>query len=145
MTKKSLNDDALRYLSGSGIEPITEKAWARFWESGSTEWGGDVCGCPDDRCIGHHHAADEPCWCLRSLVAEYEEAEKEAIALWDRHQACDDGAVTAGERWVRQRRDYGLTGWSYDVVVDDEAGIAIATEDDPRWRLLWSAGSADQW
>lgn len=144
MTTK-LNEDALRYLRGSGIEPITEKTWARFWESGSTEWGGDECGCPDDRCIGHHHGADEPCGCLRVLVAEYEEAEKEAIELWNRHQAGDEGAIADGGNWVRQRHDYGLTGWSYDVVVDDEAGIAIRSDDNPQWRLLWSAGSADQW
>lgn len=28
---------------------------------------GDRCGCPDDRCIGFHHAAGEPCPCVAAL------------------------------------------------------------------------------
>lgn len=31
--------------------------------------GGDVCGCPDDRCIGRHHDADTECPCVASLAA----------------------------------------------------------------------------
>ena len=30
--------------------------------------GGDVCGCPDDRCIGRHHDADTECPCVNSLA-----------------------------------------------------------------------------
>ncbi len=32
------------------------------------QWVGDRCGCPDDRCIGHHHDEHDECGCLRSLV-----------------------------------------------------------------------------
>lgn len=33
-------------------------------------WSGDRCGCPDDRCAGHHHEAGTECGCLRVLVEE---------------------------------------------------------------------------
>lgn len=36
-------------------------------------WGGDTCGCSDDRCRGYHHSErDEDCGCLPVLWAEYE-------------------------------------------------------------------------
>lgn len=141
-----LNEDALAYMAGSSTTPVTEKAWAQFWESGSTEWGGDECGCPDDRCIGYHHLAGGPCGCLRTLMPEFEAAEAEAISLWQRHQAGDPTVGEDLEKWVRQRHDYGLETWSLDVLVDGEAGIAIATDDNPEWRLLWAAERAGgQW
>ena len=30
--------------------------------------GMDDCGCPDDRCIGYHHEAGEPCGCVETLT-----------------------------------------------------------------------------
>ncbi len=140
-----LNEDARRYLYGSANVPITEIAWARYWGSGSPVWGGDECGCPDDRCIGHHHGADEPCGCLRALVPDYETMEAEAIAIWESYQAGEAGAIAAGEKWVQERSVDDLTGWAFDIAVDDEAGIAVKTKKHPQWRLLWSAGRADEW
>lgn len=140
-----LNEDAQIFLRGYPAEPVTEATWARFWQAGDPEWGGDECGCRDDRCTGYHHGADEPCGCIRTLIRDYETANDEAETLWERHQAGDPGAVEDGEKWVRQRCDYGLTGWAFDVTVDDEAGIAITTTKHPQWRLLWSAGSAEAW
>jgi len=61
-----LNQEARDRLSEVGITP-TE--WSRKW-FGKSDWGGDACGCPDDRCRGHHHLQIEPCMCLRSLAAE---------------------------------------------------------------------------
>lgn len=40
--------------------------------------GGDVCGCPDDRCIGRHHDADTECPCAASLAADAAASETEA-------------------------------------------------------------------
>lgn len=40
----------------------------KTWGNGANRrwvWTGDSCGCPDDRCIGHHHDEDEECGCLR--------------------------------------------------------------------------------
>ncbi|MDN5587304.1 MAG: hypothetical protein L0G69_12170 [Brevibacterium sp.] len=62
-----LNDEALTVLSGYDVTP---NQWIKHHGHGD-EWGGDECGCPDDRCIGHHHLADEPCGCLRMLLNEY--------------------------------------------------------------------------
>lgn len=33
-------------------------------------WPGDKCGCPDDRCIGHHHGELEECGCVEMLIEE---------------------------------------------------------------------------
>jgi len=33
-------------------------------------WGGDACGCPDDRCAGHHHDDSDDCGCLPVLIRE---------------------------------------------------------------------------
>ena len=63
-----LNEEAQQFLDGRGI---SVREWAMRWQNGDTEWHGDACGCPDDRCIGHHHGADEPCGCIRSLVRDY--------------------------------------------------------------------------
>ncbi len=38
-------------------------------------WGGDVCGCPDDRCAnGFHHMGETDCGCLPVLLDQYVEA-----------------------------------------------------------------------
>lgn len=145
-----LNEDARRYLSGSGsgrftADGITEIAWARYWGSGDPVWTGDACGCPDDRCIGYHHGADEPCGCLRVLVRDYEDTEDEAIDAWDKYQANDPSAVEVGREWVERQNVAGLSGWSFEIAVNGEAGIAIKTIGNPEWRLLWSAGRADEW
>lgn len=63
-----LNDEAVAFLDGRGI---TARDWAVYWQDGDPEWHGDACGCLDDRCIGHHHAPDEPCGCIRALAEDY--------------------------------------------------------------------------
>lgn len=45
---------------------IADWARANGWADGL--WRGDRCGCPDDRCIGHHHAENEECGCLPALL-----------------------------------------------------------------------------
>jgi len=34
-------------------------------------WGGDKCGCTDDRCIGYHHDATDECQCLPVMLDQY--------------------------------------------------------------------------
>jgi hypothetical protein len=60
-----LDDAARAALRDAGI---SQAAWARRhgWSSG--RWGGDACGCPDDRCIGYHHDRQDDCGCLRVLL-----------------------------------------------------------------------------
>lgn len=49
---------------------ISQAAWARE-HFDSNGWGGDACGCPDDRCIGYHHDERDECGCLTVLIEQY--------------------------------------------------------------------------
>ncbi|RRJ85941.1 hypothetical protein EG850_11180 [Gulosibacter macacae] len=62
-----LTDDAVAYLEGAGFTP---EEWAKRHDDADGMWRGDYCGCPDDRCVGNHHAVDADCYCLISLVEE---------------------------------------------------------------------------
>lgn len=77
MTK--LNDTAEATLRDAGLTPA---GWARAngYEDGI--WGGDVCGCSDDRCVGSHHYEHEECGCLPVLIA---------LRLRERRSAPGDG------------------------------------------------------
>lgn len=61
----ALNATAKATLRSYGI---SQAEWARrnFYNGG---WGGDACGCPDDRCIGYHHHDPDDCGCLETLLA----------------------------------------------------------------------------
>lgn len=66
MSGRRLNDEARTALEAAGITPA---AWARRWFD-VVSWWGDVCGCPDDRCIGYHHDRQDDCECLEALLME---------------------------------------------------------------------------
>lgn len=57
---------AKEQIHGAGL---TLAAWSRAHFTDG-RWHGDVCGCPDDRCVGNHHGADDRCHCLDALIAE---------------------------------------------------------------------------
>ena len=59
-------DEAVTTLDLAGITP---REWA-LAHTGGTVWKGDACGCPDDRCAGHHHDEEAACDCLAALIAE---------------------------------------------------------------------------
>jgi hypothetical protein len=61
-----LNEAARAELRNAGV---AQRAWARH-HFADGRWHGDRCGCPDDRCIGHHHDAGSDCGCLRVLLEE---------------------------------------------------------------------------
>jgi hypothetical protein len=63
-----LNEDAKTALRDAGV---SQAAWARANYFADSRWGGDACGCPDDRCTGFHHYPDEECGCLRTLLPQY--------------------------------------------------------------------------
>jgi hypothetical protein len=69
----ALNATAKATLRAAGV---SQADWART-SAGQlppvcgTEWTGDACGCPDDRCIGYHHDPHEECGCLRVLLDQY--------------------------------------------------------------------------
>lgn len=51
-------------------EGFTLAAWAAMWGYRDGKWGGDRCGCFDDRCIGHHHEGEEGCGCLETMISD---------------------------------------------------------------------------
>ena len=61
-----LSAAARNELQHAGSSPT---AWSQRWFNDDT-WHGDTCGCPDDRCTGQHHDADEDCGCLRALLED---------------------------------------------------------------------------
>lgn len=64
----ALNAAAKAALRDAGV---TQAGWARAHGQSDGRWHGDACGCPDDRCAGYHHDADEDCGCLDVLLVEY--------------------------------------------------------------------------
>lgn len=61
---RGLRASALEMLREHGMNP--DEWITRYGVDG--EWVGDVCGCPDDRCIGHHHDETDECSCLAALL-----------------------------------------------------------------------------
>lgn len=63
-----LNSEARDTLRSAGV---SQAAWIRhhFGDDVKT-WPGDVCGCPDDRCVGYHHGAQDDCQCLLVLLPD---------------------------------------------------------------------------
>lgn len=67
----TLTKQARETIKESGLTIAGYKRWNGY-ESG---WGGDVCGCPDDRCAnGFHHDGVDDCGCLPVLLAQYAES-----------------------------------------------------------------------
>jgi hypothetical protein len=65
----ALNATAKAALRDAGI---SQAAWARANYYSDGRWGGDACGCPDDRCMdGYHHYPDDECGCLNALLTQY--------------------------------------------------------------------------
>lgn len=81
-----LNDEALTRLEQAGITP---EQWATHHHN-RTDWAGDACGCPDDRCIGHHHDVDEPCRCLPALITTYHDETTAAMTPIEITAAAED-------------------------------------------------------
>lgn len=61
-----LEPAARAYLRGVGV---SQAALARHYFTDG-RWHGDACGCPDDRCIGHHHESGDDCLCFPIAVRE---------------------------------------------------------------------------
>lgn len=48
---------------------LSVAAYVAMHFPGENTWRGDVCGCPDDRCVGYHHGDGDDCGCLAALLA----------------------------------------------------------------------------
>lgn len=58
---------------------LTIASYTRHWWPDG-KWGGDSCGCPDDRCRGFHHDPDEDCGCLPVCIAELDSVYSRGVA-----------------------------------------------------------------
>lgn len=77
----ALSQTAVDRILDAGLTPNLFTRWV----FGTTEWSGDVCGCMDDRCTGHHHDPDEDCACfdvmLKECVTEISELHDDIFCL----------------------------------------------------------------
>lgn len=93
-----LNQAARETLRWAGLTP---GVWAkRHGYDSAKAWRGDECGCPDDRCIGYHHDAEEECGCLPALIEELRRDERKLAAarpVWAAHLSAI-GSGTAEDR-----------------------------------------------
>lgn len=62
----ALSAAALRAIRDAGF---TRPEWLRMYGYRHT-WGGDRCGCLDNRCIGYHHEGADGCGCLEQMISD---------------------------------------------------------------------------
>lgn len=106
-----LNSEARETLRAEGF---TTRQWAQLHGFASAaDWSGDACGCTDDRCIGHHHDANEECGCLSSLIADQHRRERATARgreVWTAHMH----AESTGNADDRAAVDRLLAEWILD-------------------------------
>lgn len=73
----TINRDALQDIRWAGL---TRAQYVAEYSTDGT-WYGDRCGCPDDRCIGYHHLADQECGCLDPAIRYVLEARHRAETI----------------------------------------------------------------
>lgn len=75
-----LNHDARQVLDD---RDLTEAGWLALYP------GADRCGCPDSRCIGHHHDEADECGCLPAVLG------CSLTAVWCKDTSQSEGIVAA--------------------------------------------------
>ena len=96
-----LNATAKAALKNYGV---SQAEWARRNYYSGGRWGGDACGCPDDRCTGYHHDGPDDCGCLPALLARAERGPRRP------HPARADGRPVLGTghgNGGRRGKDHG--------------------------------------
>lgn len=73
-------------------------------------WGGDACGCTDDRCIGYHHDEADECGCLPVLLAEARKGDPMS----------DDESVPKVRRWDSPPENFETE--AIDAAMTDDDG-----------------------
>lgn len=126
---------------------LTSRQWAqRHGYASAAEWRGDECGCPDDRCIGHHHDESEECRCLPALIGELRRDKRklaEARAVWAAHVRAtesgtpEDGAAAAelADAWGEE---YAADA-SWFALSNDPRGIVYRGVWNDSTRLIYNA------
>lgn len=124
---------------------FTPAQWATMWGYRG-EWGGDQCGCFDDRCIGHHHEGADGCGCLASMLDDAVAWRQAAsypntVTLAAPHGlfryvavstpgvlatvSATAGGFRPGSQAESVIRVEAREGWSADVATDDSGRIVI--------------------
>jgi len=140
----TLTATARATLHAAGIAPAE---WSRRHFTDG-RWHGDVCGCPDDRCVGHHHDYPDDCGCLPALIDELHttrRADAAAAPIWTRYrhaitagdQAGAAAARQAAKEWVGTYHPTAPS-FSLDELVDGRAGITITSRHNDRRWLVWT-------
>ena len=140
----TLNHAARETLQLAGL---TSRQWAqRHGYASAAEWRGDECGCPDDRCIGYHHDAEEECGCLPALIDELRRDERklaDARPVWAAHvRATESGTPedrAAAELLVAAWVEEYAAGATWHALSDSPRGIVYRNPwNDSTW-LLYDA------
>ncbi len=126
-----LNAEALEALWDAGT---TEVEWAQV-HFGQDDWLGDSCGCPDNRCEGHHHSEGDACKCLASLLEERPDAtmnvlhyrlaqtEHEYSEALQRFRQTPDDDEEAFEAYVNARMNLTFVTALHDAEAISTGGI----------------------
>src|SRR5205823_795368 len=64
LTKQARETIKWWWFGETAAERTTIAGYIRYNGYSNGKWGGDRCGCPDDRCIGYHHQDETDCGCL---------------------------------------------------------------------------------
>ena len=91
--KQGLSKDAVQAITstynGLADRQMTVEDYIDYFYPGKDSWTGDMCGCPDDRCIGYHHEAGDSCGCLNVKLEElHDELAKAAQDRLPDHEVC---------------------------------------------------------
>ena len=144
MPTAKLNATARDTLRWAGL---TMSAWARRHGcSSASAWRGDECGCPDDRCIGYHHAADEDCGCLPALIEELQREERQlegARPVWAAHLVAiatgkpedHDAAARLASAWIETY----MAGTTWHAFSEVPRGIVYGNIWNDRTWLVYDA------
>jgi len=73
LTKDARETIKLWWFGDTARERTTIAGYTRHY-FGDQPWGGDRCGCVDDRCIGYHHEERDDCHCLPAWLDDYVKA-----------------------------------------------------------------------
>lgn len=75
-TPNTISRAVLAELRGAGL---SKAQWSRIQGFAYGVWGGDRCGCSDDRCIGFHHETESDCGCFPVLFDAWAESTRQEI------------------------------------------------------------------
>lgn len=73
LTKQARETIKWWWFGETSRERTTIAGYTRHY-FGDQPWGGDRCGCVDDRCIGYHHNREDDCQCLPGWLDDYVKA-----------------------------------------------------------------------